>query len=219
MSQPESGLSFERLVFFSDAVFAIVITLLVLELKPPHLDGAHGISLNMALLALAPKFVGFVVSFLVIGLMWIEHHRIFRFIRDYDAGLLWRNLLLLMCVSFIPFPTALFSEYYWSRAAFILYAASFGAAGLAKLWVWQYASGKSGLVGAGADELTVRRISRRSLAVPAGCVAAILFSLVSIRLAPLGFVLIPLAARLLDPARGKARATDASPGDVDEAAA
>lgn len=212
MSQQESGLSFERVVFFSDAVFAIVITLLVLEIKVPHVDEAHGGSLNAALLGLIPKFVGFVVSFLVIGMMWIEHHRIFRFIGEYDSGLLWRNLLFLLCVSFIPFPTALFSEYFWSRTAFILYAASFGVAGMAKLWVWRYASRKGGLVGGRADALTVRRISRRSLAVPLGCVAAILLSFVSLRLAPLGFVVIPLVARLLDPSRAKAQslASDAA---------
>jgi len=205
MNQQESGLSFERVVFFSDAVFAIVITLLVLEIKPPHLEELSNTNLNYALLGLLPKFIGFVISFMITGLMWIEHHRIFRYIRDYDAGLLWRNLVLLLCVSFVPFPTALFSEYYWSRTAFILYTASFGAAGLAKLWVWLYASGKGNLVGADVDKVIVKRISRRSLAVPLACGLAILFSLISLRLAPLGFALIPLIARLLDPTGRKAK--------------
>jgi transmembrane protein TMEM174 (potassium channel) len=126
-TEPDTGLSFERVVFFSDAVFAIVITLLVLELKVPHLSEHTETTLRSALIELVPNVAGFVISFLIIGLMWIEHHRIFRYIENYDAGLLWRNLFLLLCVSFVPFPTALFSENFWSRTAFILYTGSFGA--------------------------------------------------------------------------------------------
>jgi len=205
MNQQQSGLSFERVVFFSDAVFAIVITLLVLEIKPPHLEELSETTLSYALIGLLPKFIGFVISFMITGLMWIEHHRIFRYIKDYDTGLLWRNLLLLLCVSFVPFPTALFSEYYWSRTAFILYTASFAAVGVTKLWLWHYATGKESLIGEDVDSVTVKRISRRSLAVPLACGVAILLSLVSIRLAPLGFALIPLLARLLDPTKKAVR--------------
>jgi uncharacterized membrane protein len=138
--EPDALLSFERVVFFSDAVFAIVITLLVLELKVPHLTEHTEPSLRHALVELLPRVAGFVISFLIIGLMWIEHHRIFRYIADYDGGLLWRNLLLLLCVSFVPFPTALFSENFWSRTAFILYTASFGGVATAKLLIWRHAA-------------------------------------------------------------------------------
>ena len=202
MSEQPSGLSFERIVFFSDAVFAIAITLLVLEIKPPHLEQLTNASLNHGLKELIPKFIGFLVSFMVTGLMWIEHHRIFRYITDYDLGLLWRNLVLLLCVSFVPFPTALFSEYYWSLTAFILYTASFAAVGLMKLWVWRYAVRKPQLVSDEVDQLTAKRITRRSLAVPLACAVAIGLSLISIRLAPLGFAFIPFLARVLDPTRG-----------------
>jgi uncharacterized membrane protein len=199
--EPESTLSFERIVFFSDAVFAIAITLLVLEIKPPHLEQLNEHSLRYGLVHLIPKFIGFVISFLVIGVMWIEHHRIFRFIKHFDGGLLWRNLLLLLTVSFVPFPTALFSEYYWSRTAFILYTASFAAVGLAKLWVWRYAVRRPSLLGLPPDDMTTRRISRRSLALPLACGAAILLSAISVAIAPMGFALIPLFAWLLDPTR------------------
>src|ERR1044072_9653819 len=102
-SEPDTGLSFERVVFFSDAVFAIVITLLVLELKVPHLTEHNEPALRHALFELFPRVVGFVVSFLIIGLMWIEHHRIFRYIEDYVGGLLWRNVLLLFFFLFFLF--------------------------------------------------------------------------------------------------------------------
>jgi len=197
--QPE-GLSFERVVFFSDAVFAIVITLLVLELKVPHLAEHNESTLRQALFDLLPRVAGFVISFLIIGLMWIEHHRIFRYIADYDSGLLWRNLLVLLCVSFVPFPTALFSENYWSRTAFILYAGSFGAVATAKLLVWRHAS-KANLLKPDVSPEFDQRIARRSLAVPLACAMAIVLSFVSLWLAPISFIFIPLFARVLDPSR------------------
>lgn len=198
MDKHETGLSFERVVFFSDAVFAIVITLLVLELKVPHLTEHSESALRHALVELFPRVIGFVVSFLIIGLMWIEHHRIFRYIEDYDGGLLWRNLFLLLCVSFVPFPTALFSENFWSRTAFILYTASFGGVATAKLLIWRHAA-KANLLKKDVSPALERRIARRSLAVPLACALAIVLAFVSIFIAPLAFALIPVLARVLDP--------------------
>jgi uncharacterized membrane protein len=213
--EAESGLSFERVVFFSDAVFAIVITLLVLELKVPHLTAHTESALRHALFELLPRVAGFVVSFLIVGLMWIEHHRIFRYIADYDGGLLWRNLLLLLCVSFVPFPTALFSENFWSRTAFILYTASFGGVATAKLLIWRHAAAKNLLKSEVSPELE-RRIARRSLAVPIACAHAIALSFISIFLAPLSFAFIPLLARVLDPTSKK---SEVSPAEANEEAA
>ena len=212
----ESGLSFERVVFFSDAVFAIVITLLVLELKVPHLTEHTESSLRHALVELLPRVAGFVISFLIIGLMWIEHHRIFRYIADYDIGLLWRNLLLLLCVSFVPFPTALFSENFWSRTAFILYAASFGGVATAKLWIWRYAMSAKLLKHDVTPEFE-KRIYRRSMAVPLACVLAIGLSFISILLAPIAFASIPVFARVLDPTSKKSKQEPATANE--EAAA
>lgn len=202
--EPENALSFERVVFFSDAVFAIVITLLVLELKVPHLAEHSESSLRHALIELLPRVAGFVISFLIIGMMWIEHHRIFRYIEDYDAGLLWRNLLLLLCVSFVPFPTALFSENFWSRTAFILYTASFGGVATVKYLIWRHAA-KANLLKESVTPELERRIARRSLAVPVACAIAIVLAFVSILIAPLSFALIPVWARLLDPTTKKSK--------------
>ena len=207
--EPETGLSFERVVFFSDAVFAIVITLLVLELKVPHLTEHNEPALQQALFELIPRVMGFVVSFLIIGLMWVEHHRIFRYIDDYDAGLLWRNLLLLLCVSFVPFPTALFSENFWSRTAFILYTASFGGAATAKLLIWRHAA-KAGLLKKEVGPVLELRIARRSMAVPLACAIAIGLSFISIFIAPLSFMLIPVFARVLDPSSKKSKVEPAT---------
>lgn len=201
-----SLLSFERIVFFSDAVFAIAITLLVLEIKVPHLPDGIGFSdawIQAELKHMIPKFAGFIASFFIIGLMWFEHHRIFQYIQNYDGGLIWRNLFFLLSISFIPFPTALASEYAMSRTAFIIYVLSFAFAGLTKLWIWSYAASKENLLAKNVDKDLILKIKRRSLAVPLGALSVILLSFISMFVAPIGFALIPLFAYLLDPTKRK----------------
>ena len=199
-SHENTALSFERILFFSDAVFAIVITLLVLELKAPHIEraGFTEEAMRHELFELLPKFLGFVYSFFIVGMLWIEHHRIFRFIVDWDFGLIARNLLFLLFVAFIPFTTALFSENYYSRTAFILYAGSFALAAIGKLWVWRYAvSKRDKMIASDVDDQLIKQISRRSWAVPIVCVIAIAFSFIAIAFGGFAFPLIPLVAHLL----------------------
>jgi uncharacterized membrane protein len=203
MEQNDFGmsLSMERIVFFSDAVFAIVITLLVLEIKVPHVENATDEKLNSAILHLLPKFAGFVTSFFIVGLMWFEHHRIFRYIVSFDAGLIWRNLAFLLFISFIPFPTALFSEYPWSKSAFVFYILGFAFAAMAKWWVWTYAV-RRGLITDSMEGEQAGTIARRSLAVPLGCLVCLLLGLfLPIYFAVLGFLLIPVLANLLGSAK------------------
>ncbi len=97
-----------RVEAFSDGVFAIIITLLVLELRVPAVAEKE---LVRALLELWPKFLSWVISFLMVGVFWVNHHRFFGRIRTIDNGLLWLNMLFLLFVSFIPFPTALMGGY------------------------------------------------------------------------------------------------------------
>lgn len=191
-------LSFERILFFSDAVFAIVITLLVLEIKVPHLENPNESVIRHALFELLPKFLGFFFSFFIVGMLWIEHHRIFRFIGNWDFGLVWRNLLFLLFVAFVPFPTALFSEYSHSRSAFILYVLSFAFAALGKILIWRHAvKNRETLMVAETDGEMVKQISLRSWAVPIVCVIAILLSIIAVPFGGFAFPLIPLVANLL----------------------
>jgi len=93
-------------VFFSDAVFAIAITLLVIDIRMPEGAAiADGHDLAAALWSLLPQFLGFLVSFVVIGSFWISHHRMFRLVRTMDGTLLFLDLLFLLFVAFIPFPS------------------------------------------------------------------------------------------------------------------
>ncbi|MGP7794803.1 TMEM175 family protein [Sphingomonas sp. CLY1604] len=101
----------ERMTFFSDAIFAIAMTLLVVEVKLPRLHHATGPELGQALWQLMPNYVGFLVSFLVLGRFWIIHHDVMGLLKAANARLVMANLLLLLGVAFMPFPTAIISEY------------------------------------------------------------------------------------------------------------
>ena len=106
MDDEHSALGFERVVFFSDGVFAIVITLLVLPLTG-EIRLPEGAGTAAQVVAMLPRIVTFVVSFLVVGQFWIAHRRTFGRIRRTDPGLVWLNLLTLLTVAFMPFPAAL----------------------------------------------------------------------------------------------------------------
>lgn len=111
----------ERLTFFSDAVFAIAMTLLVIEIHVPHLEAASDERLIAALRQLSPNFVGFVVSFLVIARFWTGHHRLFGLIQRVSPATVRANLGLLMAIAFMPFPTAVLSDYASLRTAVVFY--------------------------------------------------------------------------------------------------
>ncbi|WP_306323944.1 MULTISPECIES: TMEM175 family protein [unclassified Streptomyces] len=108
MKEQESSDS-GRLEAFSDGVFAIAITLLILEVKVPHVE--HGESLWSALGHQWPSYAAYVVSFLVIGIIWVNHHQVFSHVVRVDRTLLFLNLLVLMIVAALPWPTALLAEY------------------------------------------------------------------------------------------------------------
>lgn len=183
-------LRLERLLLFCDAVFAIAITLLVLEIKVPLLHGPSERQLADSLLHLLPKLLGYVVSFLVVGTYWVKHHKLFSLVESYAEPLLWKNLRLLLCVAFIPFPTAFFSEYLAYQTSLILYAAS-----LALLGFSSHALGRfvihAALLDPSASESEVRRLNRSTLGVPVICLLAIGLSFFSLPAARLALMLIP----------------------------
>ena len=111
----------ERIILFTDAVFAIAITLLAIEIKIPELHEVNEHTALVALNHLIPRFVGFIISFLVIGIYWIAHHKIFSYVIDFDRKLLWLNLILLMFIVLLPFSTGYYSEYVSLKLPFLIY--------------------------------------------------------------------------------------------------
>jgi uncharacterized membrane protein len=139
---PES-LAFERLLFFSDAVFAIAITLLAIDIRLPqgHEDGRVG----ERILALGPHVVAYVVSFFQLAQFWNAHHQLFRYIVRYDSGLVWLNMVFLLLIAFLPVPTSVLGEAGVTPATVTFLASCLTLIALAELALWLHAS--RGLVG------------------------------------------------------------------------
>ena len=190
-------LALERVLFFSDAVFAIAITLLVIEIKVPSLG--HHVKERDLLIALAnliPLIVGFIISFFLIGQTWVEHHKIGRQLQSFDLGLLWKNLFLLFFVAFMPFATALLSEYFQTRIADVVYALTFAGLGFAKMAFWRHALSRGHVRNPEAAEAV--SISRRVWATPIAALIVAIAAFLGAGWAPVGFVLIPVIAKTLD---------------------
>jgi uncharacterized membrane protein len=101
-----------RIEAFSDGVFAIIVTLLVLDLKIPELHDHNSVSeLRTGLLAVTPKFFSWLISFIIVCKFWLNHHHVLSLADHANYGLVWINSLFLMFQSFIPFPTALMGDY------------------------------------------------------------------------------------------------------------
>src|SRR5262245_5592295 len=104
-----------RVEAFSDAVFAIAITLLILEIKVPHAEGAA--HLWTALAALWPSYLAFLLSFFVILVMWVNHHELIRMVEAVDYPFFFANGMVLLTVTFVPFTTAVLAERLYTSAA------------------------------------------------------------------------------------------------------
>jgi len=117
MEKPSGEKETGRLEAFSDGVFAIAMTLLVLELKVPHPATVSSRAFSAALAAQWPSYVSFITSFFTVLVMWVHHHVIFRLVKRVDARLLFANGFLLMLVTVVPFPTAAIAEYLKTPAA------------------------------------------------------------------------------------------------------
>src|ERR1051325_103316 len=129
-----------RVEAFSDGVFAIAITLLILEIKVPPVG--HDGHLREALAQLWPSFLAYVASFATIGVMWLNHHRLFTLSVKKDDGIIGLNLVLLLLISWMPFPTGLLAEHLLgpnSRTAGAVYAGSFFIIAIVFNVMWRYA--------------------------------------------------------------------------------
>jgi uncharacterized membrane protein len=149
-----------RLETFSDGIFAIAATLLILDVRPAG-DG----SLAQQLLHAWPSYLAYGISFATIGIMWINHHTIFRQIDRVDRTFLAINVLFLMVIAFIPFPTRVLAAHLHrdARTAALVYGFTNVAMAVVYAGVWFYAARGRRLLAANADERVVRGISRAYL--------------------------------------------------------
>jgi uncharacterized membrane protein len=191
------GLEFERIVFFSDAVFAIAITLLALEIRVPELEAPAAAALPGALLGLIPGVAAYGLSFLVIAQFWMGHHRMFHFLVDYDYRLAWLNLFFLLGVAFIPVPTQLIARYGSIPLATVFYAATLALVALLEFFIWRYAAGNQQLLRAGTTARLADYVALRLLAMAAVFTLSIPLALYSPSTAQLSWLLNPVAQTAL----------------------
>jgi uncharacterized membrane protein len=158
----DRGRDTARIEFFSDAVFAIALTLLVLDIRVP--DVPQGKLLG-AVLDLWPTFLAYGLSFAIIALNWVFHHRKFRAIVVYDTGLICLNFVFLAFVALVPFPTSLLSEYAPDRVAVVLYALEVAILSLLQAAIWEYA-GRRKLLAKDIDPKLFAYDQRDGLAPP-----------------------------------------------------
>ncbi len=153
-----------RLEALSDGVFAVVMTILVLQLGGEAISNAEtATKLEAALFAQWPTFVSYAISFLVVGLYWVSHHTYFTFIQDVDEPQLWLNLLFLFFLSLIPFAADLIGEHPHFRAGAVLYGLDLTACTGALYLNWQYAWNRGHVLVKGADRAVMERFRRRTL--------------------------------------------------------
>jgi uncharacterized membrane protein len=194
MLQPESEppILTNRIEAFSDGVIAIVITLLVLELRVPHLESADGAMLSMAVVALAPKFLSFVMSFVFVAVFWVAHHQLYHPLERSTPALLWLNNLFLLCITFIPFPTAMLGEYPDNPFAIIFFGVTMFVASLSFSLMRWYATLKASLTRQSIDLHIRRWAMRRSLIGPSLYLVGIAMAAFSRTLAIGIYLVIPL---------------------------
>lgn len=155
---PSEDISAGRIEALSDGVFAIVLTLLVLEIKVPHIvDDSSRAELGRALLSLASKFISWVISFVTVCVIWLNHHRLFKTMRRVDNGIFWWNGNLLLWTSFIPFPTALMGDYPGNRLAVSFYGLVMLLMALGFVLMRWHLLRRDDLLGAGVDRAAFRK--------------------------------------------------------------
>jgi uncharacterized membrane protein len=133
-----------RVLALSDGVFAILITLLVLEIHVPELTQGH--SLNQALREIRPSLVAFVISFILAGMYWVGHRDLFALIRRTDRGLVWLNILYLLPLCLLPFGAGLLGRYDQEPVALRIYGLLLVAIAVMRVVIWLYATSRPHLL-------------------------------------------------------------------------
>lgn len=175
------GFSPKRIATLSDGIFAIVMTLLVIELAVPIIPKLQASrELTGMLIEMWPKFIAFVLSFIVLGGFWFGIHNLFRFIKYSDPKFIWINIIFLMFISLIPFSTALIGEYHiYSKAAVIFYGVNGFLAMLMVLFIWIYASNGYKLINKRTKIQMIKRFTIGFLIIDSAFIIAVALSLLN----------------------------------------
>ena len=191
-SSPNEGLSKTRIEALADGIFAIAMTLMVFDIKLPVPTQTMPWSLRYELVRLWPRFLAYVISFIMLGVYWVGHHNQYHYIRRTDRGFLWINIFFLMGVSLLPFSTGLLGQYPAERTALVVYGLNLIMVGGFLYTHWWYATRSHRLVESQINPEVVSLAKHRIAMGPAVSILAICVSLVGKRLSLAIFALIPL---------------------------
>ncbi len=194
--EEQNRTAYDRLINFSDAVIAIAITLLAIDIRVPRIEDPA--LLGPAVVNLLPQIAIYAFSFILVASFWYGHHRLFRLIDRYDDRLLWLNILFLMGVAFLPVPSAALGEHGPEQPIVIFFAASYVYIGLAEFALWRYASNHHRLIDPDVSAHVIRYVSYRVLVPSVVFAASILIALASPLLAMLSWMLVFVAFVLLE---------------------
>ena len=187
-----SGKAMDRVVAFSDGVFAFAITLLVVSLDVPELPaGAAARELAGALLAQAPRFGSYAFSFWVVAIFWMAHHRMYEYIVRYDGRLLQMNLLMLLGIAFLPYPVELLGRYGDQPVAVAFYCGTMAFVGFTSTGLWTYAI-RRGLLRPDTPKAVIRHFGARAVTAPLVFLASAVVALFNVGAAYFAFILIPV---------------------------
>ncbi|MEO5943175.1 MAG: TMEM175 family protein [Ferruginibacter sp.] len=170
----------ERLILFSDAVFAIAITLLVIEIRVPSIENSTDATkdIKSALGHMLPEFFGFILSFAVIGQFWTSHHKLFGYVKNYNNGLLWMNLLFLFWVVLVPFTSGLNSRYGNVNFVWMIYCLNLFCISVSLILLFMFVgNAKRNLSDLVTDKTVLRFSIIRSILVASIFLAAALFTI------------------------------------------
>lgn len=174
----------ERLNTLTDGIFAIVITLLVLNIHIPEIAPDQvSAELRPTLLAQVPMLLSYALSFCLLAIYWIGHHAMFRMIQRYDRTLIWLNTLFLLFVTLMPFPVGLLIRYPEQQISLIIYCSVLIAAGMIAALMWRHASRDYRLLSHTVSPVLIRLTYRRVLAAPVIYLLAILVSFFDVQIA------------------------------------
>lgn len=168
----------DRLILFSDAVFAIAITLLIIEIKPPHIHhGASQVEIINQLLELVPNFIAFLISFFVIAIYWRSHHRIFGFVTSYNSRLILINNIFLFSIVLMPFSSAYFSENYGYTIPFTFYNINIMVSGAINYYFVRYVFNPAHqLINHQPTAIFIKLFRARAIAIPIFFLAIIMLT-------------------------------------------
>jgi uncharacterized membrane protein len=188
----ERGLSKSRIEALSDGIFAFAMTLLILDVKIPPLEPGHEAELPYRLLDVAPHFLVYAISFLIIGVHWVGHHAQLHYIRRTDRTNLWTNLFYLLAISSLPFSAGLLGRYPRQPASIIVYCGNLIAAGLLLFGQLRYAAGRGQLFDPDIDPGFIAAAGRRILMGPKIYLIAAVLSVFNPSLSLLLCILTPI---------------------------